>query len=222
LRPYNKEIAYDFLSKYKIDLDKQIIGISPSAVIGNIKSKKINNSCGKNHIDLCKKIINFVDKKENQIILFPHSPYDKKNIQKCDIAYSKILYNEIKDRKRVFFIEDIPPDYRTARAIIGLFDFYFTGRYHSACSSIYMEVPTICLSWHIKYHDLMSLFFDDFLTLDCRNISISDSMNLIKNYYNDIKWFDKKRINKGKKIVEKKIDDSIKILVKEIKNSNNC
>ena len=109
--------------------------------------------------------------------------------------------------------------YAQVRAIVGLLDFYVTGRYHSVASALSMAVPTVALSWHIKYKDITSLFLDDSPVINCRTTSVEKSVALVKDYYYNRQWFDKGRLLERKKEVVKEIDKSVNILTSEIKRS---
>jgi len=123
----------------------------------------------------------------------------------------------LKNKEKVFLIYDTELLYKQVRAIIGLLDFYITGRYHSVSSALSMGVPVVSFSWHIKYRDIMSLFLDDFLVIDCETTGVNKSLSLIKEYYNNRQWFNKEEVIKRKEDAIKHIGKSIDMLVGEIK-----
>lgn len=218
LKPSSKTWAENYLKKIKINLTKPIIGISPSTVISNIDISN-NNSAGPNHIKLCKELINVFRNNNQQILLIPHSIKDGEDLQSCDLALCKKIYLELENKNDVFLLEDLNLDYKNVRSIIGLLSFYITARYHSICSALYMKIPTICLSWHIKYFDLYSMFLDKFCIINCRTENVKDSIKKIKEYYEDISWFDKDKLTNNKKKVLLKIDKSIKLFNNIIENN---
>lgn len=222
LEPESKEWALNYITKIGINPSKTIAGISPSAVIANIRTKNNSSSCGFDHIRLCKKIIKFYQSNYQQILLIPHSVGDGKDIRSCDLALSKKLYDELENKKNIFMIPDTELTYQQVRAIIGLLDFYVTSRYHSVSSALSMAVPVVSLSWHIKYEDIMSLFLDDFLTVNCRITDVNKALLLIKKYYYDREWFNKKEVFKKKRMVIQQIDRSINILADEIRKYTKC
>jgi len=214
LEPETKDWAITYIDKLKLDSSKPIVGLSPSSVIAGMVNV---NSAGLNHLELCKKIINFFQSRNQQVLLIPHSIVGGKDITSCDLALVKRIYSELDNKEGVFIIDDIELTYKQVRAIIGLLDFYITGRYHSVSSALSMGIPVISLSWHMKYKDIMSLFLDNFLVIDCRTTGVEKSLSLIKRYYHNREWFNKCEVLKRKKKVVNQIDKSIKILVKEIK-----
>lgn len=215
-----KNWALAHVSKLGIDVSKKIVGLSPSTVISNVKTGTQVSSCGREHIVLCRKIIDFYRKKGLQVLLIPHSIDDGYNLKSCDLALCKKIYNELENKIGVYILDDFDLTYAQVRAIIGLLDFYVTGRYHSLASALSMAVPVIALSWHIKYRDIMSLFLDDFLAIDCRTTSIEKSIALIEKYYCNREWFDKKRVFEKKQEILKEIDNSIIILATKIRKIN--
>jgi polysaccharide pyruvyl transferase WcaK-like protein len=215
LEPERKEWANEFLKKFNIDLSQPIIGLSPSSVIANLSTKDDNSSCGDGHIILCKKIIEFFQEQNKQVLLIPHSVLDGKNLLECDLALSKKIYSELKNKNNVFLISELDLSYQQVRSIIRLLDFYITGRYHSVASALSVATPVVSFAWHVKYNDIMSLFLDDFLTLDYRK-NRQEVFSLIKRYYENRDWFDKEKITEKRKDIIDKIYQSISIMVNEI------
>lgn len=217
LEPESKYWARSYLAEKGINLSDSAIGISPSAVIRGIPENP-GNTCGLNHYTLCKKLIEYFHKKGKPVIIIPHSIHDGKSERTCDLALSKKIYHDLIDSDDIFLLDDMNLTYKQVRAIIGLLDFYISGRYHSVCSALYMGVPIVCLSWHIKYKDIMSLFLENYKILNCRQISIKKSIDFITKYYSDRSWFDRYDVLKRRKDVNLQIDKSIRLIVEEIKN----
>ncbi len=199
----------------KMSLKGKIVGISPSVVIRNIKQNLGRNCSGKNHKILSKMIIKQLIDNGNSVLLIPHSIGDGKNLTNCDLAFAKQIYAEIENDK-LFILNDTSLTYKEVRAIIGQLDFYITGRYHALVSALTMKTPVIALAWHMKYDDIMSLFHKEYLTVDCRNISVADAFEKIKNFYHDRTWFDKNYSVKMHKQLIDEIDKSINLLFREI------
>jgi len=215
MKPEPESWAKSYLAEQGIVFSESVIGISPSAVIKGIPENP-NNICGTKHLLLCKKVIDYFQKEGKQIIIIPHSIHDGVSEKTCDLAVSIKIFNSLKDTHNVFLLDDMNLTYKQVRAIIGLLDFYITGRYHSVCSALYMGVPTVCFAWHIKYKDVLSMFLDEYPIINCRKDSIKDGMNLILKYYNDRSWFDKDDVLKRRKEVNVQIDRSIELIVEEI------
>uniref|UniRef100_A0A7C3WM86 Polysaccharide pyruvyl transferase family protein n=1 Tax=Dictyoglomus turgidum TaxID=513050 RepID=A0A7C3WM86_9BACT len=215
LEPAPKSWAIEYISSLGMNPSIPIVGISPSAVISKITSSNSNSSCGSNHIKLCKKLINFFQSKGRQVLLIPHS-LEEKNPESCDLELSKKIYNDLENTSNVFIVPDAL-DYKKVRAIIGLLDFYITGRYHSISSALSMGIPVVPLSWHMKYQDIMSLFLDDFLAIDCRTTGVEEAFSLIEKYYSNRQWFNRDKVLEKKEEIIKQIDESIEILVEELR-----
>jgi len=211
--------ALNYVDKLGVDSSKKLVGLSPSAVIAGIKTKDMCSSCGDNHVKLCKEIIKFYRSNNQQVLLIPHSINDGKDLRSCDLALARKIYDELRNKKGLFLVDNTDLTYKQVRAIIGLLDFYITGRYHSVSSALTMAVPTVTLSWHIKYKDIISLFSDELPIISCRQKSVEQSLALIKDYYYNRQWFNREKILERKKEVIKKIDKSITIVVDEIKRN---
>jgi polysaccharide pyruvyl transferase WcaK-like protein len=219
LEAESRQWALNYVGKFGVNETKKLVGLSPSAVIARIKTKNNRSSCGDNHIKLFKDIIKFYQAQNQQVLLIPHSIVDGKNLVYCDLALARKIYDETNDKTGVFLVDDIDLAYDQMRAIIGLLDFYVTGRYHSMSSALFMAVPTVALSWHMKYKDMISLFVEDFGVIDCRTNSVERSVALIKESYFNRQWFDRERVLERKKKIEKEINESVNILANEITRS---
>lgn len=223
-QPAPQDWAVKYLSILGIEPFKEIIGLSPSTVFVSEKITQENNLQSLNHIKLYKALINFFQQENKQILLIPHSIENGKDWRLCGLALCKKIYTELKNKRNVFVVTDDNLTYKQVRAIIGLVNFYITSRYHALCSGLCMGVPSVALSWHIKYKDLLSLFLDDFLIIDYRVKNIDEALLLVKKYYDDQTWFNKSQVFQRKTESIKQINQSIKILTatmkKLLKNKN--
>ncbi|MFH0796821.1 MAG: polysaccharide pyruvyl transferase family protein [Candidatus Omnitrophota bacterium] len=218
LVPESREWAVDYISKLGADPSKPVAGISPSSVIAGIKAEGRDSTCGQNHIRLIKMAVDYFRQSGRQVLLIPHSIGDGRDMKVCDLALSKKIYTDMEKKTNVFIIQDTGMTYAQARALIGLLNFYVTGRYHSVSSALSMAVPIVCLSWHIKYRDIMSQFLDDFLIVDCRKMGPEKSLSLIRSYDENRCWFDREKVLTRKRELINQIDRSVLILVNAIRD----
>jgi len=221
LEPASREWAVNYLEKIGLDISKPIIGLSPSSVIvdecATVGGDK--HTGGLKHVELCEKLIDFFQKDKKQIVILPHSIFNGKDSRVCDLGLSKKIYEKLENKDGVYLISDMNLDYKQTKAMIGLFNFYIAGRYHAVSSALSMGVPVISLSWHMKYRDIMSLFLDDYLVIDCGKNSVENAMIMIKKYYQDQKWFNKKIVLEKKEVIVNEIENKIIILMSEIEKS---
>ncbi len=215
LEPADAKWAQDYIAK-SITVNYNIIGISPSVVIRNIRDIP-NMTSGDDHVELCKQIILKYSNKYQPVLLIPHSIGNGNNIKTCDLALSKKIFNELESKENVYLLDDVTLTYQQVRAIIGKLSFYITSRYHSLASGLKMITPTISLSWHIKYEDILKLYLDKFLAIDCYTTNISDSMELIDEFYKNRDWFSKESMQRKQAEVENEIGKSIEMIFNDIK-----
>ena len=214
LKPTDKEWAHNYLMNLMPDI-QNIFGISSSVIIRNI-SNILNKTCGEDHVELCKQIIAKYSDNNQSVLLIPHSIGDGKNLNTCDLALARKIYNEMSNYKNLYLLDDVNLTYQQTRAIIGQLSFYVTSRYHSLASALNMNIPTISLSWHIKYQDIMKLYLNKFLTIDCRKTNIPDAIQLLDEFYKNRDWFSKELMQKRQTKIEKEIENSIKMIVEDI------
>lgn len=215
LKPESREWALGYLKRLGVDTESKIVGLSPSAVIAGIEGKN-GSCCGDGHLRLCKIILSLYIEKDQQVLILPHSIGDGINEKTCDLAVARRLYNGLIDKQKIFLLEDMTLSYKQARSIIGLMDFYVTGRYHSVASALFMGVPVISLSWHTKYRDILTLFLDEPPIVECEKTTIEDAISLIKKHYSHRDWFDRAKVAERKARVCKEIDKSIQLIADQI------
>jgi polysaccharide pyruvyl transferase WcaK-like protein len=215
LEPESREWALDYLQKLGVDVQGEIVGLSPSAVIANIKEKG-GSACGDSHLCLCERVLDLYRQKEQHVVILPHSVRDGINEKGCDLAVARRLHNALDDKQNVFLIEDMNLTYKQLRAIIGLMDFYVAARYHAIASALFMGVPVVSLSWHIKYQDIMTLFLDEPPVVDCEKTTVDNAMSLIEKYYSHRDWFDAAKVAQRKASVSGEVNKSTELIVHEI------
>jgi len=202
LEPETRKWAEEYLTKLGLETDKEIIGISPSYVINNLDN---------NHIDLCKKIINYFQSQGKQVLIIPHSINNNAEMSSCDLTLSQYIYEDLESKENVFLITDTNLEYKHVRSITGFLSFYITGRYHGLISSLYMGVPTIVFSWHIKYQDLLSFFLDKFPMIKS-NTTKEEAFELIKEHYGNQEWFNRKEAEQKLVEVKKKVGEGMALI----------
>jgi len=215
LEPSETKWANNYITNLGIRTN-DLIGISPSVVIRNIANTS-NMTAGENHVKLCKQIILKYRNAQQSILLIPHSIGNGKDLKTCDLALTRKVFNELSEKENVFLLDDVNLTYKQTRAIIGQLSFYITSRYHSLASALKMSIPTVSLSWHVKYEDIMKLYLDKFLIIDCRTTNITESMKLIEQYYEHRAWFNKESMQKKQNEIEREIESSIDMIVNDIK-----
>lgn len=202
LEPEKKEWAEQYLIKLGLDINKEIIGISPSYVINNI-----NND----HVDLCKDLIEYFQSIGKQVLIIPHSINNNMDVRSCDLALSESIYEDLKKKDNVFIITDVNIEYKHVRSIMGFLSFYITGRYHGVISSLYVNVPSVVFSWHVKYKDVLSLFLDKLPIIE-PDITSKESLELIKNYYNNQDWFNGNKVQHNLENVQKRVREGLRLI----------
>jgi polysaccharide pyruvyl transferase WcaK-like protein len=128
-----------------------------------------------------------------------------------------LVYKKLQSKKQVYLLDSSVLTYAQVRAIIGMFDFYITGRFHSLVSSLIMEVPVISLSWHMKYRDLFSLFLKKYPLIDTSRTKSEDAYKIIKQFESDRSWFNKLILRKNKQKYLQSIAKNIDLLVSKVK-----
>ncbi len=211
LEPAPAEWAERHLGSLGMDVSKPVTGISPSRVLSRIDSGGGANITGRNHRELCKRMIREYSDKGLQVLVIPHA-IDRIDKNKCDRELAKELLEETGHPEGVFLAGD-GLSYSEARALTGKLSYYITGRYHSVASALYMGTPVVSLAWHVKYADIMSEFLESCPVIDSRNTSIDEALGLIEKYRDDLSWFDREKVKENKERIGREIERSIQMIL---------
>ena len=123
------------------------------------KTKKNNGDAAhvRNLLHLCHHLL----EKGYAILLVPHTFRPRRHYPEiCDYAVSKILLEKLKSinpkSNLAVVSDDLSP--MQLKSIIATATVHVGARYHSLIASLSSGVPSISLSWHHKYSDLMAQY----------------------------------------------------------------
>lgn len=151
---YNKLIGQSILSRL-FSKPGPLITLSPSAVIYT-KEQHLSNQ--NRHIEQMVWLCQYLTDNGYNVLLLPHTyrPGNHNPIV-CDYAVCELIYSNlpklIKQGSLRILEEDLSPI--ALKSIISNAHIHIGGRYHSLIASLSTFIPSIALSWHPKYRDIM-------------------------------------------------------------------
>ena len=165
---YNSQWAARYLNENNHP-GSGFVSLSPSAVIYS-QSQKENDL--NEHIDTLKKICEHLVSKQLKILLVPHTfRHGKHDPKICDYGVSLELLDQIDDKENIYIVDD-DLSATELKSIISLAHAHVGARYHSVVAALSSGVPTLSLSWHPKYKDIMRAYgVEDFLMTNYNNSS---------------------------------------------------
>lgn len=173
---YDAEWAKNYVRKiFDTQNINNFISLSPSSVLYAMTH---GNGFENKHILDMIDIIGHLLSNSHPVCLAPHTlRVHHSDPKKCDYAVSKIIKDHFRDEPRVILInDDLSPV--ELKSIISLAKVHLGGRYHSIIAALSAGVPSLSLSWHYKYDDVMEQFgLNEYIYLE--NDS-SDSTHLIQ------------------------------------------
>jgi polysaccharide pyruvyl transferase WcaK-like protein len=104
------------------------------------------------------------------VVLVPNEMFPKKF---DDLDVAKRIFRKINDKTKVILLEG---EYSASqlKGIIGEFDLLVGARYHSIVAAISMCVPTLAVSWHHKYHEVMKLMSQEEYVCDIKSLNFAE------------------------------------------------
>ena len=192
---YKSEDTRDFkLSEY-FNEDIKTITVSPSAVLYARSSGSNEANIHLNYlISLTKHLLD----NKYRILLVPHL-HSQENLgpELCDFALCRQLA-EMLTRAGYhtdIVTKDLSP--QNLKAIISKAYLHIGARYHSLVASLSAGVPSLALSWHPKYQDIMAQYeFQDYVIEDTSDSQLEQSKQLIGSLITNHDSFREKLVQK--------------------------
>ena len=212
---FNKQWGADYIQyKFAADFDlSTLVTISPSAVI--YKKTKDNNQTS-THVLNIMHICDFLAKKGYAILLVPHTFRPERHYPEiCDYAVSQIIKVECKSEQFQGRLQVVADDLSPIelKSIISNAAVHIGARYHSLIASLSSGVPSISLSWHHKYLDLMTQYkMQEYIfneTDFTRPSQLVRMFNRIMNRREQIKAI----LEKEQKNIKLQVEDNTKLFV---------
>jgi colanic acid/amylovoran biosynthesis protein len=169
----------DILSKEKLK-GKTLVGMTVSHVADRKERDKDKYaSVMAGMVDyLAQKLDAFVVLIPNEI--FPNR-YD-------DLCVAKKIYRKINRKDKVILLmKEYPAN--ELKGIIGKCDLFIGARYHSIVAATSMCIPTLAISWHHKYHEVMELMGQEEYVCEIESLSFSELREKI-----DSLWENKEKV----------------------------
>jgi len=158
---FDKEWGAAYLSE-KNSVTRPIASLSPSAVLYS-RARAIN---GENqHITQLLAVVRVLVNMGYSVLLVPHTNRPAQpDPNVCDLAVSRLVASEISNPNVMIVDENLSPN--ELKSIISNVEFHVGARYHSVVAALSSCVPSVSMSWHPKYRDLMRSYGMDEYVLD--------------------------------------------------------
>lgn len=195
-------------------LGRKIVGFSVSHTITRFEQVKGN------YVKLMSKIINcLIKEKKVYVIIIPNEIYLDRH---DDVYIGERIVNMIEDKDNVLLLKK---EYsaRELKGIIKLCDLFIGSRYHSIVAALSLGIPTVAISWHHKYHEVMKLMGLEKFVCDVNNLNFTEIYKKINDMWKNREII---RANMMDKIhfIRKRVLDvgkKVKVVVTDIKNEMN-
>jgi len=152
------------LSKERLK-KRTIAGISMSHI-----AERKGHSNGKYVTTMAKTADYLIQKLNALVVLIPNEIFPKKY---DDLDVAKRIFTKINDKTKVMLLkkECLASE---LKGIIGECDLLIGARYHSIVAAISMPVPTLAISWHHKYHEVMKLMSQEEYICDIKSLNFTE------------------------------------------------
>ena len=162
---YSRDTGAKFLKSEGLDVDQlsRLVTISPSAVVYNASSGRglLNE-----HVVTVADTAQALQQLGFCVCLVPHT---RRNVAaeptNCDLKVSELICERLQGSS-VFLLKDdlLVGD---LKSIIATSVIHIGARYHSVIAALSSGVPTVSLSWHPKYADIMRMYaVEEFVVSD--------------------------------------------------------
>jgi colanic acid/amylovoran biosynthesis protein len=187
LAPASGEIIQKLLSKYEINPDEKIVGLSVSKNISMLQYDSKSKRSDSYYKEVLIQIIDYIRGKFGvKIILIPHAtgPGDAADDR---VAIREILL-DIKDKNGIIGVtEDLTPE--ELKGIIGRCELLVGSRMHANIAALSMAIPTIAVGYSHKTKGIMKMMGQEEFICDFQELDISSIIKKIEKA-----WRNKERI----------------------------
>lgn len=155
---YDKSAGHEYLREKfgKTDYGSDTIcTVSFSSVL---HSKSVAARGENETFDFYVKILEKLRRQYDKVILVPHTHRPlRRSPLVCDYELSRQLIHRLSEENDILTLSLVEEDLscEMLKSIISNADLHLGARYHSVIASLSSGVPTISLSWHPKYKDIM-------------------------------------------------------------------
>ena len=169
---YDKEKGRIYLTeKMNLTEHEKLVTVSPSAVL---YSKSVGQSSSNKHVQELRAVCIRLIGSGYRVLLVPHTyRVGSENPNLCDYVVSKFVADGLEGVDLV--TENLSPI--DLKSIISNAYIHIGARYHSLVASLSTGIPSISLSWHSKYKDLMREFSLDEYVYDSVNMGTEVSLD---------------------------------------------
>ena len=153
--PHDPVWGREYLARFGANARREKIAtVSPSAEIQH----RTRVSGQRPHIDDVTDIVRHLGARGYTVILVPHTfRPDRHTIEDCDWAVARVVHERTKGDHSVLLVsDDLSPI--EIKSLISQAHVHIGARYHSIVASLSTAVPTLALSWHPKYLDIMRMY----------------------------------------------------------------
>lgn len=158
--PYDRDSGRSLLKIFSL-ANAPFVTLSPSAVM----YARSNTQAGNTHVEECISICRNVLDLGYSILLVPHTVRPSApDPRRCDREVARLVHEGAADEKIQLLEEDLSPV--QLKSIIANAQFHIGARYHSLVAALSTGVPSISISWHPKYRDLMRAYGQERFTLE--------------------------------------------------------
>lgn len=159
--PYDKQNGIQLIRSVdgSNNIGKPIATISPSAVLyRKYKSGGINNK----HVSTMARLSSYLTEKGFAVYLVPHTVmHGNLGPTRCDKSVCEEILKALQTQRLgncATLIDSVNLGPEQVKGIISNAVVHVSGRYHSVIAGLSSGVPTIALSWHEKYFDIMGFY----------------------------------------------------------------
>lgn len=204
------DYSFDVSSIKKIEEKYQIQNTKFVSITPNAKLGEKNRETGLSQVEFLNKIVDYIaDSYGLKTLIVPHAFY--LNLKNGDMLIAK----ELEKNCNVISVitGDLPPE--ELKTIFSMAFVHIGARYHSVIGALSSGTPTLSLSWHFKYEDIMKLYGLEKFVWDFKNGTFESLLFKIKQLIEENKTF-RTLIKSKQNIVEQLIYKNVESFNKSL------
>jgi len=152
--PWDRDAGRALRARFGVPDTDRVVTVSPSAVL---YEKASGTGTGNAHVREVADLVAGIRREGRTPLLVPHTFRQRdRRPSWCDAAVSRLVRERLGDAPCAIADEDLSAI--DLKSLIATADVHVGARYHSIVASLSAGVPTVAMSWHEKYRDIMTQY----------------------------------------------------------------
>jgi len=190
--------------------NKKLVTVSPSAVI---YSRQVTSSGENQYINDMMSVCTYLVGRDYFVLIVPHTyRVGCNDPRRNDYAVGRIIVERMGITRSVAMVEeDFSP--MQLKSIISNAYLHIGGRYHSIVGALSCGVPSLSVSWHPKYRDIMRMYGSEKFVVDAGHKDCTEKMIFLFEELEEKREEYSCRLIEIERVINKRVEENTQLFL---------